>query len=133
MPKYKTGKEKIEKVESNIPEEFRQSLIERKIKPATLKSYVDNDVIPFLAFLKEENNIEFNGVMTRQDIEDYKVYLISKEYRMATFNKKINSLYCFNKYLIEKKIMTEQVVTLKDRMLKIKEMEVVENEEEGMK
>ena len=68
--------------------------------------------------------------MTRQDIEDYKVYLISKEYRMATFNKKINSLHCFNKYLMEKKIMIEQVVTLKDRMLKIIEKEVLEKGEE---
>jgi hypothetical protein len=42
---------------------------------------------------------------------------MENKYAVATINKKINSLQAFNLFLIDRKLTTEQVVTLrKDRI-----------------
>jgi len=50
-------------------------------------------------------------------VSSYKSHLMGNKYAVATINKKINSLQAFNLFLIDRRLTTEQVVTLrKDRI-----------------
>ncbi|MCM3625723.1 integrase, partial [Brevibacillus borstelensis] len=44
---------------------------------------------------------------------------MENKYAVATINKKINSLQAFNLFLIERKLATEQVVSLRKDRIKV--------------
>jgi site-specific recombinase XerD len=52
-------------------------------------------------------------------VASYKNHLMDNKYVVATINKKINSLQAFNLFLIERKLTTEQVVTLRKDRIKV--------------
>lgn len=96
-------------------EEFEQSLIENGIAQKTRVSYV-GDVKAFCTFLTGMG-VEQPADLKRFYISSYKNHLMENKYAVATINKKINSLQAFNLFLIDRKLTTEQVVTLrKDRI-----------------
>jgi integrase/recombinase XerD len=96
-------------------EEFEQYLMENGIAPKTIESYV-GDVKGFCVYL-EGMGVEQPTDLKRFYVSSYKSHLMENKYAVATINKKINSLQAFNLFLIDRKLTTEQVVTLrKDRI-----------------
>lgn len=78
--------------------------------------------------------MEFNGQLQRYQITSYKKNLIEADYEINTINKKINSLVCFNHWLIRQKLMDELVVDLRKDKIRVasgseKEVEVYTDDE----
>lgn len=96
--------------------DFKQYLFEDGKSENTIASYV-GDVELFYEWLLTKDNV-VDGLLKRFYITSYKKYLIDQKYKVNTINKKLNSLVCYNQYLISQSIMTEMVVNLrKDKMI----------------
>ncbi len=111
---------------------FHKYLTEDGKSPATIASYT-TDVEGYLQYLTEKG-ITFHGQMKRFQVTSYKKHLSENNYQINTINKKINSLQCFNHFLITKKLMTEPVVDLKKDKVRIaygseKEVSILTEEE----
>ena len=87
---------------------FEERLLEEGKGVKTVVSYT-GDVKGFLDWLTEKKVI-FKGSLTRFYITSYKEHLLKEGYTVNTINKKINSLHCFNHYLIMKGLCSEKVV-----------------------
>ncbi|WP_409176061.1 site-specific integrase [Brevibacillus fortis] len=99
----------------NPIKEFEQYLVENGIAPKTIESYV-GDVKGFCTFL-QGMGVEQPTDLKRFYVSSFKNYLTENKYALATINKNINSVQAFNLFLIDRKLATEQVVTLrKDRI-----------------
>ncbi|EST55368.1 integrase [Brevibacillus panacihumi W25] len=98
-------------------EEFELFLLENGIAPKTIESYV-GDVKAFCAFLTGMG-VEQLADLKRFYVSSYKNHLMENKYAVATINKKINSLQAFNLFLIDRKLTTEQVVTLRKDRIKV--------------
>jgi integrase/recombinase XerD len=98
-----------------LVEKFKRFLKEDGKSLKTIESYV-GDIEGFVMYLKTIG-VEFRGELRRFHITSFRNHLIEKSYQTATINKKINSLRCFNQYLIKNGLAEETVVDLrKDRM-----------------
>jgi hypothetical protein len=65
----------------------------------------------------ESKAVEFTGEMKRFYITSYRNYLIENQYELAIINKKVNSINCFNKYLVDNGCTKDVVVDIaKDRV-----------------
>ena len=111
----------------NHIELFRQYLDEDGKSNATVASYV-GDIQGFITYLQAKG-VEFDGRLQRYQITSYKKQLLADEYEINTINKKINSLVCFNHFLVSSKNMDELVVDLRKDKVKVangseKEVEV---------
>lgn len=82
-----------------ILKDFENYLLEDGKRAKTIESYV-RDVKELLNYLKDKGVI-FDGTLSRFYIISYKTYLLDKEYERTTINKRINSFYFFNYYLIK--------------------------------
>jgi len=91
--------------------EFEKYLKEDGKRDSTILSYV-GDVQGFLNYLSTKGT-SFDGQLVRFFITSYKQHLESLDYKVNTINKKINSLVCFNQFLIQEGQMTSMVVALK--------------------
>lgn len=76
--------------------------------PKTTISYF-GDVKGFLHWLSEKK-VNFQGNLTRFYVTSYKQHLLDAGYTVNTINKKINSLHCFNHFLISKGLCNEKAV-----------------------
>ena len=116
--------------------EFEKYLKEDGKRDSTILSYV-GDIAGFLNYLSTKSS-HFDGQLARFFITSYKQHLESLDYKVNTINKKINSLVCFNQFLIHMGQMTSMVVDLKRDKIRIaygseQEVEVyTENEVERL-
>ncbi|QQE74133.1 tyrosine-type recombinase/integrase [Brevibacillus composti] len=101
----------------DVIQQFEEYLVENGIAPKTIESYV-GDVRAFCAFLREMG-VDQPTDLKRFYVSSYKSRLTDSKYAVATINKKINSLQAFNLFLIERKLTTEQVVTLRKDRIKV--------------
>ena len=101
----------------NPIEKFEQYLVENGIASKTMESYV-SDVRAFCVFL-QGMGVEQPTDLKRFYVSSYKNHLMENKYAVATINKKINSLQAFNLFLIDRKLTTEQVVTLRKDRIKV--------------
>ena len=113
-------------------EEFEKDLLNDGKDMTTVKSYTI-DVKGFLKWLQEKN-VEFSGSLTRFYIVSYKDFLSENSYKVNSINKKINSLHCFNKFLLNGGFCKEQVVLPRKDKIKVasgseQEVEVFSNKE----
>jgi integrase/recombinase XerD len=98
-----------------LVKKFKRFLKKDGKSPKTIESYV-GDIEGFEMYLKTMG-VEFRGELRRFHITSFRNHLIEDSYQTATINKKINSLRCFNQYLIKNGLAEETVVDLrKDRM-----------------
>jgi len=120
----------------NYVAEFERYLREDGKSSSTILSYV-GDIAGFLKYLTTKGT-SFDGQLARFFITSYKQHLESLDYKVNTINKKINSLVCFNQFLIHMGQMTSMVVDLKRDKIRIaygseQEVEVyTENEVERL-
>lgn len=98
-------------------QQFEEYLVENGIAPKTIESYI-GDVRAFCVYL-EGMGVEQPTDLKRFYVSTYKNHLMETKYAVATINKKINSLQAFNLFLIERKLTTEQVVTLRKDRIKV--------------
>lgn len=101
----------------DLVDQFRQYLVEDGKSPATIVSYV-GDIQGFLRCLGGKG-VEFDGALQRYQVTTYKKYLIEADYEVNTINKKMNSLVCFNHFLVQQGLMTEPVVDLRKDKVKV--------------
>lgn len=101
----------------DVIQQFEQYLVENGIAPKTIESYV-GDVKAFCVYL-EGMGVEQPTDLKRFYVSSYKSHLTEKKYAVATINKKINSLQAFNLFLIDRRLATEQVVTLRKDRIKV--------------
>ncbi|RNB90216.1 integrase [Brevibacillus nitrificans] len=101
----------------DVIQHFEQYLVENGIAPKTIESYV-GDVKAFCVYL-EGMGVEQPTDLKRFYVSSYKNHLMENKYAVATVNKKINSLQAFNLFLIDRKLTTEQVVTLRKDRIKV--------------
>lgn len=101
----------------NYLEEFKQHLFEDGKSPTTIASYV-GDVRGFLIYLESKGTV-FDGQLRRFYVTSYKKLLQDNDYKINTINKKINSLVCFNRFLLKVKQMDELVVDLRKDKIRI--------------
>ena len=116
----------------DLVDHFRQYLVEDGKSPATIVSYI-GDIRGFLRYLGGKG-VEFDGALQRYQVTTYKKYLIEADYEVNTINKKVNSLLCFNHFLVQQGLMTELVVDLRKDKVKVaggseKEVEVYTEDE----
>ena len=95
----------------NYVAEFERYLREDGKSSSTILSYV-GDIAGFLEYLTAKGT-SFDGQLVRFFVTSYKQHLESLDYKVNTINKKINSLVCFNQFLIQQGQMTSMVVDLK--------------------
>ena len=92
----------------NIVTSFIQSLQADGKGPKTILSY-SGDVKAFPQWLENKGQ-SFHGHFSRFHITRYLNQLQELNYTPNTINKKVNSLHCFNHFLINQKLMQEKVV-----------------------
>lgn len=97
--------------------EFEKYLKEDGKRDSTILSYV-GDVQGFLNYLSTKGN-HFNGQIVRFFITSYKEHLQSLDYKVNTINKKVNSLVCFNHFLLERQQMDRMVVDLRKDKIRV--------------
>jgi hypothetical protein len=73
----------------------------------TILSYC-GDIRAFLRWLESEGQT-FRGTFTRFHLTRYLDQLREQNYTHNTINKKVNSIHCFNHFLINQKLMQEKV------------------------
>lgn len=95
---------------NELIQRFKIHLEEDGKSPKTIESYV-GDTCAFVTFL-EEKGVDFNGEMRRFYITSYRNYLIENQYEFATINKKVNSIYSFNRYLVDRGYSKDIVVDM---------------------
>ena len=78
---------------------FEEDLLADGKAKQTIISYV-GDARDFLKWLNNKE-VKFEGNIKRFFISQYKDYLQNKKYAIDTINKKINSLACFNQFLLK--------------------------------
>jgi integrase/recombinase XerD len=100
-----------------LVDQFPQYLVEDGKSPATIVSYV-GDIRGFLRYLGVKG-VEFDGALQRYQVTTYKKYLIEADYEVNTINKKMNSLVCFNHFLVQQGLMTELMVDLRKDKVKV--------------
>ena len=93
---------------------FREYLLADGKAKKTVESYT-GDVRDFLIWLRKDRPFP----LARIQIVSYRSYLIQEGYQINTINKKLNSLFAFNLFLVEKKLMREQIVQMKKDRLKL--------------
>lgn len=99
----------------NYLESFSQWLIEDGKSPKTIESY-RNDVKQFQKYLLEEASDE-ETLLSRYSFVCYKQYLLDRNYKVSTINKKVNSLKVYNDYLQMKGIVDGNYIQVrKDRV-----------------
>lgn len=96
---------------------FEEHLLEDGKSPSTVLSYV-GDIRGFVEYLDSKGN-KFDGQLARFFVTSYKQHLESLGYRVNTINKKINSLVCFNQFLMGLGVMDGMVVNLKRDKIRI--------------
>lgn len=96
---------------------FEEALVADGKAAKTLESYV-GDIRAFLQWVETKGN-SFTGNLKRFHITSYRNYLVQEGYEINTINKKINSLQCFNQFLIDRGYLKEQVVDLKKDKVKV--------------
>lgn len=104
-------------MKNEIVDEFDLNLANEGKAKATISSYT-GDVRLFLEWL-ETKDVVFNGELQRLFIKQYKEYLLKENYAIDTFNKKINSLTCFNQFLLEAGYIKNTVVYSNKDKIKI--------------
>lgn len=87
---------------------FEDYLKEEGKSEKTIESYI-GDLRGLETFLLERD-IELGDVLNRFAINSYRTMLLETDYEPTTIDKKINSFASYNRFLIEKNIMTEMVV-----------------------
>ncbi|MED0665951.1 tyrosine-type recombinase/integrase [Bacillus badius] len=95
----------------NILEDFRQWLVEDGKSPKTIESYC-NDVKQFQLYLAEKTADE-QQPLSRFSFVRYKQYLLDRELKVSTINKKVNSLKVFNDFLRQKGVVSENYIQLR--------------------
>ena len=116
--------------------EFEKYLTEDGKRDSTILSYT-GDVRGFLDYLASKGS-PFHGQIVRFYITSYKEHLDQLGYKVNTINKKINSLVCFNQFLLEREIMDRMVIDLRRDKIRVahgseQEVEVyTENEVERL-
>ena len=103
--------------DENIICEFEEWLIADGKAAKTLESYV-GDIRTFHQWLKSKGDIYIEN-LKRFHITSYRNYLVQNNYEINTINKKVNSLKCFNQFLIENNYISEKVVDLKKDKAKL--------------
>jgi len=98
-------------------EKFRRYLVEDGKSPSTITSYV-GDVEGFLCYLEYKGG-QFDGQLRRFYVTSYKQHLEDQSYKVNTINKKMNSLVCFNQFLVDQGVMESMVVNLKKDKIRI--------------
>ncbi|MBY0055142.1 tyrosine-type recombinase/integrase [Brevibacillus agri] len=101
----------------DVIQQFEQYLVENGIAPKTIESYV-GDVKAFATYLAGMG-VNDLADLKRFYVASYKNHLIDAKYKVATINKKINSLQAYNLFLIERKLATDLVVKLKRDRIKV--------------
>ena len=97
--------------------EFEKYLKEDGKRDSTILSYT-GDVRGFLDYLASKGS-PFHGQIVRFYITSYKDHLGQLGYKVNTINKKINSLVCFNQFLLEREIMDRMVVDLRRDKIRV--------------
>ena len=97
--------------------EFKKYLKEDGKRDSTILSYT-GDVRGFLDYLASKGS-PFHGRMARFHITSFKEHLDRLGYKVNTINKKINSLVCFNHFLLECEKMDQIVVDLRKDKIQI--------------
>ena len=120
----------MKKIEDAIAE-FRQFLLDDGKSAKTIESYI-GDIVGLVNFLKSTNG-KFNGQLKRCHITNYRTYLINKEYKPSTINKKVNSFHMFNVFLVNCGWMREIVVDVRKDSFKVAngsedDVEIIEDE-----
>lgn len=102
-------------------ETFESYLREHGKAEKTIQSYT-GDTIGFLRYM-ETKSMTFEGSslnrFTINSHNSHKNHLIKENYQPTTINKKLNSLQCFNDYLIHEGIMKDKVIELGRDRIKI--------------
>jgi integrase/recombinase XerD len=99
----------------NVLNDFQQWLIEDGKSPKTIESYC-NDVKLFQLYVAEKAADE-QQLLSRFLFVRYKQYLLEKEFKISTINKKVNSLKVFNDFLQLKGVVKDNYIQLrKDRV-----------------
>jgi len=62
---------------------------------------------------------QFDGQLRRFYVTSYKQHLEDQGYKVNTINKKMNSLVCFNQFLVDQGVMESMVVNLKKDKIRI--------------
>jgi len=93
---------------TDFAEEFRLHLLADGKSTTTVASYT-GDVRGFLAWLGSKGT-GFDGKLTRFQVTAYRRHLVESGYEANTVNKKVNSLRCFNLFLVETGAASEVVV-----------------------
>jgi len=93
---------------TGLIEQFKQQLLADGKSPKTVASYT-GDAIGFLSWLESKGTI-FNGSLSRFQVTAYRKHLAEAGYLANTINKKINSLRCFNLFLVGNGTTPEVVV-----------------------
>ena len=89
-------------------DDFKQYLFELGLHPATIASYV-TDVRQFHEYLAGMG--EVNAMPpTRLQVTRYRTRLLDQRLKVATMNKKINSLAAYDRYLLEKGVLKSPIV-----------------------
>lgn len=91
-------------------EEFQQWLVEEGKATKTIESYM-NDVRKFEVYRQEHS--QFEEYLTRFLFVRYKQHLQENKFKVATINKKINSLKVYNDFLQIKGYVKENYIQLK--------------------
>lgn len=98
-------------------EEFETYLKEDGKRNSTILSYT-GDVRGFLDYVASKGS-PFHGQIARFHITSYKEHLDRLGYKTNTINKKVNSLVCFNHFLLERGVMDRMVVDLRKDKIRI--------------
>lgn len=107
----------IDETIAAIQTAFENHLMEDGKGSATIASYT-GDIQGFIHWLKEKN-LPFDGKLTRLSITSYRKHLQEANYRINTINKKVNSIKCFNHFLIAAGYCQEMVVHPKRDKIKV--------------
>lgn len=97
--------------------EFQQWLLEEGKASKTIESYV-GDVKGFQKFLHEKA-IDSSQPLSRFAFVRYKQHLLDESFKVATINKKVNSLKVYNDFLQIRKLVNESYIQLKRDQIKI--------------
>ena len=99
---------------NDILKAFEEDLVADGKAKQTIISYT-GDARDFLKWLNNKE-VKFEGNIKRFFITQYKDYLQNEKYAIDTVNKKINSLACFNQFLLREKYTHDLVVFAKDKI-----------------
>lgn len=107
-----------------IIDAFKVYLVTNSKAKATINSYIF-DVKSFVDFIEKVEKQVFKGQFNEKQYKNYIKSQRKANYRIATLNKRINSIASFNNYLTETNLMSSRIADLKTDKIVIEKPEIV--------